>query len=461
MGIELKPYQAKILEELEYLPSVALFMGTGSGKTYTSLFKFKENKTPNLLVICPSRVITQWHASIKTVVPEIKVLTFRPTATAKSIDTIIHETPANGIAVVVSLNSVWKMQHLLTKVDASWTVIVDESHKIKELGTRRSPVKVTDFVLDLGPKTPYKIILTATPTQKEYGGYVDYHTQLQFLGYLSISRTEFMKRYCYTQKMAIPGSPYPITKIIGYKNTAELDSLLATVSRRYVPKFTDDEPRNIVEYLEKPKSYNSLAKQRYYNDLNLTNLTAMRIAKKTLTSGIVIGYNEFKEPRSYVDNTIKRGWVKEFLQDTDEVVVIFYKYNIELAQLESVCQELGLPYIVLNGANKRKKEDIDAGNYRVVLGQYNASGESIDGLQNYSHIAVYYAMPESSLEYTQSLGRINRIGQEKLPIYYHLVMSGTIDEQIYDMTLRKVEFNESVLDKLTITDERSDENVGR
>jgi SNF2 family DNA or RNA helicase len=448
--IKLKPYQEQILDELDMLPSVALFMGTGSGKTYTSLFKVIQNNTPNLLVACPARVVEQWKESIRTVLPRIKVVDFPKTSNAKQKNAIISQLREDGYAIVVSLEVVAKLDSLKSKVNNRWSIIVDESHKIKELGTRRSPVQVTKAMIELGLKTPYKAILTATPTQKEFGGYVDYYTQLYFLGYMTLTPQQFEDRYCIIRKLQIPGTPYPIKKIVGYKNTQELDNMLALVSRRYIPKFTDGEPVNIVEYLEKVKSYNVLNKERWYEELNLQSLSAMRIAKKTLTSGVVMGHDVYGERKYYPDNIVKRDWVKSFLEDTDETIIIFYKYNVELEQLKEVCKELKLPYIVLNGANGNKKQSIESEGYRVVLGQYNAAGESIDGLQYRSHIVVYYAMPESSLEYVQSLGRIDRIGQDKLPMYYHLVMKGTIDEDIYDMTLRKVEFNEEVLDRLNI-----------
>ena len=56
--------------------------------------------------------------------------------------------------------------------------------RIKEYGSLRNPVKVTRKVLQIGEKTLYKIILSATPTQKNKGGYIDYYTQLRFLGYI-------------------------------------------------------------------------------------------------------------------------------------------------------------------------------------------------------------------------------------------------------------------------------------
>lgn len=455
--ILLKPYQQQILDELAYLPSIALFMGTGSGKTYTSLFRVKDNPTNNLLVVCPANITEQWENSINEILPEYKVLQFPKRSSAVKKNKMIREVEGEFNAVIVSLNILFKLESLLLVLDDSWTIIIDESHKIKDMGTNRNPVKVTRMALRIGECTPYKILLTATPTQKEYGGYIDYYSQLRFLGYTNIPLKQFEDRYCKIQKIVVPGNPYPIPVIVGYKNTDELDSLLSVVARRYVPKFREDgDPVYVKVNIEKAKNYQKFEKERFYEELSVQNLTAMRIARKTLTGGVIAGRDMFGEPVKYQDNTHKIDWVEEFLSNTDETVVIFYKYNVELEQLKALVEKMKLPHIVINGANQNKIHDIKNKEYKVVLGQINACGESIDGLQYKSHLAVYYSMPESSLEYTQSLGRIDRIGQENVPVYYHLVMNGTIDDDIYKMTMGKIEFNERVLNKLNIDFEMED-----
>jgi hypothetical protein len=63
---------------------------------------------------------------------------------------------------------------------------------------------------------------------------------------------------------------------------------------------------------------------------------------------------------------------------------------------------------------------------------------------------VFYSMPDSSEQYTQTCGRIDRIGQTEMPVYYHLIMSGTIDKAVQDMIDEKKEFTEADLDELTV-----------
>ena len=102
--------------------------------------------------------------------------------------------------------------------------------------------------------------------------------------------------------------------------------------------------------------------------------------------------------------------------------------------------------IKLNTSRKAElKKEFD-----VVIGQYEAFGESLDGLQYKCHLMVFFSMPDSSRAYRQSLGRIDRIGQTEMPVYYHLVMTKTIDEKIYEMVNNKVEFSEKDLNELTI-----------
>lgn len=447
--MELRPYQRAVLDDLSMLSSVGLFMGTGTGKTITALFKFKEEGTSNLLVLCPAKVVTQWMAVIPTVV-DLKLVEFKKTSTITQKEAILKDIVPHGkgLAVVLSLEAISRLPSLVDMIDDNWTIIVDESHKIKEMGTGRSPVKVTHAVLNLGERTHSKIILTATPTQKDKGGYIDYYSQLRFLGYMHRSLREFKNRYCIMDRIQPIGSPFPIEVIKDYQHTEEIEDILQICCRRYVAKSGDFEPQHIKIELPITESYKKLSRERAYKDLDLTNLTARRIARKTLTGGVVHGHSEWGDQLQYPDNTVKIDWLREFLEDTDEVVTIFYQYNVELSTLEDLCKQLKKRYIVINGKIKDKYAEIHNKEYDVVLGQFAAAGESLDGLQYRCHICVYYAMPESSLAHKQALGRIDRDGQTSVPIYYYLIMEKTLDESIFEMTSRKIEYSEETLNKL-------------
>ena len=174
-NIELRDYQKQILEELRFVPSIGLFIKTGGGKTITSLARVEQNGTKYLLVVCPQKIITQWWEVLEKHT-DFTICKYGMSVNAKRKNDIIEEfLKDNSIkkkCVVVNFEILHKIECLNRYMYDGWTMIVDESHKIKNMGTTRKPVIATKTCLELGEKTPYKIILTATPTEKENGGYM-------------------------------------------------------------------------------------------------------------------------------------------------------------------------------------------------------------------------------------------------------------------------------------------------
>lgn len=453
-NVKLRDYQKKILDDLKYVPAIGLFMGTGTGKTLTSLARFEQNPTKNLLVICPQKIITQWWEVLENHT-DLKPLKYNLKDSVEHKNNIISDYLSDDSnphkCIVVNFEIISKLD-LDWAINEDWTIIIDESQKIKNIGSIRNPVKATRKCLELGELTPYKIILTATPTEKENGGYIDLYSQLRFLGYIDYSESYFKSNFCIIDKIQIPGMPFPISKIVGYKLkniNNELKPILNATCRYYVPKYGDYEPQKIKINIPRASNYSKLLRERCYGDIVFDNVSAMRIGKKSLIGGIVTGTNEFGDRFNYDDNNEKADWLEEFLSNTDEVVSVLYCYNVEKEKIVSVCKKLKKKYIVINGEVNDKPAELKK-DFDVVIGQYQAFSESLDGLQYKCHLMVFYSMPDSSLMYKQSLGRIDRIGQKEVPIYYHLIMNSTIDETIYTMLINKIEFSEKELNALSV-----------
>lgn len=452
-NIKLRDYQEKILNDLKYVPSIGLFMKTGSGKTLTSLERVMQNETKNLLIICPQKIITQWWEVLEEHT-DFKPLKYKLNLAANKknelFENYLKENDIN--CIVVNFDILDKVNCLDKYIDNNWTIIVDESHKIKNTGSYRHPIKTTKRCLELGEKTIYKIILTATPTEKENGGYIDLYSQLKFLGYIDYNETYFKNNFCIMSTLQTPGMPFPIKKIVGYRMDRiekELKPILSTTCRYYAPKYGDYEPQMIKINIPRASSYTKLLRERTYKEIIFDNVSAMRIGKKSLISGKITGTNEYGERFNYDDNNEKASWLEEFLSNTDEVVSVLYCYNVEKDKIIEVCEKLNKKYIIINGDIVDKPAELKK-DFDVVIGQYQAFSESLDGLQYKCHLMVFYSMPDSSLSYKQSLGRIDRIGQTQVPTYYHLIMDSTIDESIYDMLKNKVEFSEKELNALSI-----------
>lgn len=455
-GFELREYQKRVLNELKDEKSIGLFLGTGSGKTLTSLKRVQENPTNKVLIICPSKIVDQWQDVMEEHFDGFNIYKWPKSHSIKKIDQELpKQTDKN--AIVINFAKVSKLKNLKRLIDENWTIIIDESHRIKSYGTKRKPVKITHAMLKLGELTEYKILLTATPTQGAYGGYLDYYPQLKFIDALEMDYWDFKGRYVIETHINYGTSPYPIPKIVGYRHTDEIDAILMKKCRRYVPKFHEEDPEHIKVKIPKVKSYDKIQREFAYNEIMIDNVASKRVSMKQLTTGRISGTNMFDERFTYDDNTNKIDWLQEFLEDTDETVAIFYQYNItELGLLKDLMEKIGKKYIVINGKTKNATELIKKGGYDVVLGQFQAMSESIDGLHKHCHIEIFFAMPESSLVYKQAIGRIDRDGQEFLPIYYYLLMEKTLDEDIYEMIEKKIDFSEVTLNKLLINKEGKD-----
>jgi SNF2 family DNA or RNA helicase len=265
-----------------------------------------------------------------------------------------------------------------------------------------------------------------------------------------MSYTDYYERYCITKSINYGTSPYPVKTIVGYKHTEEIKSILDKCARYYESKFGDFEPQHNKITLEQTPSYKKILREEAYKDIMITNSMRKRVALKTLSSGTIYGQDMSDTHYSYEDNTTKLDWLEDFLSDTNEIVTIFYQYNVEMEALKKLLAKLKKRYIVINGQTKNAVKEVQRTDYDVIIGQFQAMSESIDGIQHKSHIEVFLTMPESSLTYKQAIGRINRIGQTKVPMYYYLVMKGTLDEKVYNLIEQKLDFSEEVLERLVL-----------
>jgi SNF2 family DNA or RNA helicase len=449
MQTTLRDYQEKILSELKHIPAPYFLMGTGTGKTIVSLARYERDGGGKLIVICPKKIIGQWQDNISFEFPDLRILKFKSSANSNTIDKALLSSSTYDV-VVLNYEMLHKLKSFNRVVNDKWTIILDEGHRIRNYGGIRTRVKVTEAVLKLGEKTTKKMILTATPTQSNYGGYIDYFSQLKFLGYEDRSYQEFYNRYTITKSINFGNSPYPVKTIVDYKNTDEIDDLLKKVAKRYVPKLGDFPPQHTKVALEQVPSYKKVLREEAYGEIMITNTSRKRVSLKTLTSGTIYGQDMEGSHHQYIDNTSKIDWLEDFLSDTNEVVTIFYQYNVELEALKSLLAKLKKKYIVINGKTKDAVKEVKRTDYDVIIGQFQAMSESIDGIQHKSHIIVFLTMPESSLTYKQAIGRIDRIGQKKVPMYYYLVMKGTLDDKIYNLIEQKLDFSEKILDQLVM-----------
>lgn len=429
-------YQKNIVNDLKDFDQSALFMDVGTGKSITSLAlyeqKLVQSKCKKLLIICLCAKLNEWKNDCEKWFPFSKTIILDGKKKSKN-----DFLKGNFDIAIINFEKTWRTNDLFI-INSDFYIIIDESHKIKE-----STTKVGKFMKQISVLTPYKCILTATPMGN---GYIDLYNQLYFLGLLDMSLTLFKEKYCNEQIVYYPGMK-PFKKIIGYKDTTYLDSLINKYARYYERKIDDDLiPSEIVIPFELDKNYNKIARTRVYEDISLDKVSSKRLGLKSLCSGTIMG-KALVDPNGNLDrlyqlNTYKLDWVKSFLEDFKERVVIFYTFDHQRDQLYEMITKLKRP--CARYCADYKEEDIfNKNDNAVVLVQYKSGSTGIDWLKQ-SYVCIFYCLCDSYIDFYQAKGRINRVGQTKKPLYYILVTKGknSADELNYNALKNKQDFND-------------------
>lgn len=434
----LYPYQQKIFNELKDFGSCGLFMDVGCGKSITSLaladYKMAQGKVRKLIIVCLHAKMLEWKIDCEKYFPFYKICVMD--GKTKSISQF---RSYDWDILIINFEKVWRTDRLINFINFETMIIVDESHKIKEHTT-----KVGKFMTMISQFTNYKIILTATPMGN---GYIDLYNQLKFLGLMNYSYKFFEDRYCVTQLMYFPNSR-PFKKVVRYKNEWELDAIVKKYCRYYQRKIDDDlVPSEIVVPIKLDEKYNKILRDRVYKDIVLDKTSRKRLGLKSLCSGTIMGKTLVDVEGNSLDrlyqlNTYKLDWVKSFIEDFKERVVIFYQYEHQREQLEEMCKKM--KRCVASYCGNIKEDNIFKKNDDcVILVQYKSGATGVDWLK-LSYVAIFYCLPDGYIEFKQAKGRLNRIGQTKKPLYYILVAEGakSVDRLNYKALQDNTDFND-------------------
>ena len=319
----------------------------------------------------------------------------------------------NFNVAVINYDLIWRRPELADLSD--FTLVLDESSLIQNETSKRAK-----FILKkLNPTNV--ILLSGTPVGGKYEKLI---SQIHLLGW-NISKELFQKQYCiydYTED----GFP----KIIGYKNVERLKRKLREHGCFF--KRTDEvldlpEQRFINISVKENKLYKKFIKHSMVTigDIELigdTTLTKMLYARQLSSA-----YNEDKIQA-----------LKDLIESTEDRLVIFYNFDIELEAIKSVIPEdRQISYI--NGKIKDKTAYENESN-SITLCQYQ-SGSMGHNLQKCNKI-IYFSPPLSSELYEQSKKRIHRIGQADKCTYYKLI-SG-IEWNIYNTLDMRKDYTEEL-----------------
>lgn len=419
-------------------------MKLGTGKTLTALSVAEQLHDAGfiapVIVICPVSKVDDWKRDLKEEVPQIKN-TF-----------------------VTSFQSAWREKNakviidMLDKLkDIRGMLIIDEGHKMKTYDSKQSK-----FIQKIAEDyRPYALVLSATPQNKKY---IDLYPQYKALNsdLFSLKAKEFKQRYCVeaaNYNLVYAGKArFPYNEIVGYKNTADMDMEIKKYT--YYKKYESKYERPI----EIPQSFKMTSDMKYFKEKKVWPRMDEKALEARLASGDIedidtdfiianrptLHHIYMRESCSgfiqdnFLKDNPKLQWLKDFLEGNEGRIVVFTNFIAETIIINRLCNEMKRHSCIYDGANKdltnwNKYEDC------VAIVNVVAGGAGINDFVK-TNIAIYFSPPENYIDFEQSKGRIDRIGQTKQPVYYYLQIMNSVEPAIYRSLKEGKDFDQKLFE---------------
>ncbi len=416
----------------------------GLGKTLQAiataeLYK-KELGINRVLVVCPTSLKYQWQSEIEK---------FTNSSVHVVEGTLLKRTAqyetSEAFYMIVSYHTMTNDLDFLNKMEADM-VILDEAQRIKNWKT-----KVSQQIKKL--VTPHAIVLTGTPLENKLE---ELYSISQFIDVYRLGPMyQFLNRYQTTDDAG---------KVIGYKNLNEITQLLSdSLIRRTKKEVLSQLPKRMDKNLFVPMTQVQMDmhtelgdivarlvnKWRRYSYLNETDRKRLILSLSQMR--MVCDSTFILDQKTRHDTKIEEvmNILDEFLENSDEKVVIFSQWERMTRLVAHELTERGIKFENLNGnVESKKRKDlldnfIDDPNSRVFLST-DAGGVGLN-LQAAS-LMINLDIPWNPAVLEQRIARIYRLGQERNVSIINLVSTGTIEHKMLDVLKFKGAMAEGVLD---------------
>jgi SNF2 family DNA or RNA helicase len=424
---------------------LALDMGCGKSLTAIAVIISNPDKIKKVLIVCPNSVVNVWpeqfkrHTNANVVIAALNAVALGKKVSVEKKKEIAAQTlkiaeiqKKQGI-IIINYESLWREPF------ASWTLsagfdmaLLDEQHRIKASGG-----KTTKFCEKLGRVVPYRLGLTGTPLPNSPQ---DVYGQFRFLdtGIFGTSFTKFRSTYC--EMGGFQGH-----QVVSYRNLDDLARKMYSIGYRVMskdvfdlPKFADETRAFMLEPTEQ-SMYQDM-ETNFCVELNNEMITADNALVKILrlqeiTSGFLDGQKVGEGKKKLLNDVLE-----DFPED--EPIVIFARFTNDLLNIREVAESQGRGYAELSG-HENQLAMWQEGKAAILGVQIVAGREGVDFTR--SRYCIYYSLGYSLGDYNQSRARVDRPGQTREGVYYHLVAKGTIDEVVMKALASKEEIVETVL----------------
>lgn len=414
----LYPHQVKILADLYEYKNCALYLDMGLGKTITGAIKAVSYHNP-ILIVCPKSVIPQWLECFNE---WCKDWICYDLTKKKQLEQFITDDNNQRVGII-NYESCWRRPEL-QKVKGV-TLMLDESQAIAN-----NTSKQTKGIFKIDHKNC--ILLSGTPASN--ARYDKMYTQLKLLG-LDMNKRSYEDRYCNFFTMKNAGIEFRVlSRTTPYKRVPELKNTIKNLGGRFMK--TEEvldlpDQRFINVFVNKSKDYKTFETEGYV-DCGDVEYISNGPAQDMLFM------------RQLCNSKSKLEMLKTLVESTNDRIVIFYNFDIELKLLQQCISKLKRPMSFING-HEKNLNCYNNNDDSITLVQYQSGSAGVN-LQKANKM-IYYSPPVKSDFYEQSKKRIHRIGQENKCTYWKLITRDSIELKIYQTLSKKQDYNDKLFER--------------
>jgi len=504
---ELYTWQKQIIDKFEDRKSFALYLDMGLGKTPVSLAFAERHKCSKILIVSIDKKVREtedvsgsflwWSNKLEmTYNKYTKQYNFDGTGPKKWQATLSR---FNNDILIVNYESLYshkrddshnvcELKDNIVKFIESCEgnnicVILDESHKIKDLNTLQTKaIQKIMRNLKLYSNNIYLYLLTGTPFTQ---GFIDLYSQLKLLGWQG-NKGLFVDAFCI--KGDIPGLLGWQQPIVGYKNVDKLYDLVhqfgLTINSTDVIKLPEQVFQNHVisqskdmilytaeklkrEYIQKKlderKSDYELpinvrggkVNNPFYRNIAFPDLKWVADTSSTFwlrARQLSIGFQGNAEEAIWF-NKNRLNALKELLEDNPDNYVLFYNYTPEMVEIYDICEKLGYNIDIYCGEIKseyyynkyvsQNEGERLVNKKNIILANY-ASGSTGANWQAYNK-CILFSIPLFK-DYEQGIKRVHRIGQTSTVIYHIFYEDNWLDKGMLKALKESRQYNKDLFE---------------
>lgn len=402
----------------------------GLGKTIQAIELINRLKIRRVLIVCKASIKRNWAAKLAEWLNEKRIIQIIDRKT----DFINEFTEI----VIINYDLITHSYMFSQLIAEEWGLIVcDEAHSLKNKDAKRTQaVLAKNGLVHHATRT---LMMTGTPVLNRP---VELYAMLRVLAPNVIAPYsdyfKFTKRYCDAWQNGFG------LNVNGASNTGELNEKLR---KHYMVRRLTAE----VEVQLPPKRYEMVfidstdgirTKLRTLEQASRTDFLHQDL--DTEPGGLATLRRETAEEKIKVCIEL----IKETVESVGKIVIFAYHHSV----IERLQKELSdFQPITLTGATSQNKREEALYKFRtdknvqVFIGQIQAAGEGIDGLQEVCCNILFVEWSWVPGEIEQACKRLHRIGQQRPVLIKFLVWADSVEEHMMRVALDKVKVIKEIL----------------